>query len=313
MALRDFSREELIELFNSRLLSDRAASNSYLAELKNYLDVSLDRLLFTVELIKRHYHIKKGKILEIGSFPFFLTTALLELSDDEITGIIAPPGIWPGMAYEIKKDATEIRATGKYYHFTCWTLNVEKDRFPFNDKSFDMVLCTEVIEHLIQSPAHMIWEMNRVLKDNGLSIITTPNGLYWRIIYNLLFYGTWEHYSKYGVYSRHNRLWALSELEDILAGNNFEIHESICNYAHLRAKKLEFATKNRVTLVNLVQDTFLLFFRLLVKFPIPFLKKKDGDQLYVIARKIGRSGHYCPECLNSTKFCHNLETNEISI
>lgn len=52
---------------------------------------------------------------------------------------------------------------------------------PFNADSFDLVFCTEVIEH-IKSPKQLISEIDRVLKPKGKSIITTPNSnwfLYW--------------------------------------------------------------------------------------------------------------------------------------
>jgi SAM-dependent methyltransferase len=54
-------------------------------------------------------------------------------------------------------------------------LDVERDRFPFADNSFDVALCCELIEHLQEDPMHMLWELNRVLKWGGLVVITTPN------------------------------------------------------------------------------------------------------------------------------------------
>jgi|SRR3989338_1055273 len=55
--------------------------------------------------------------------------------------------------------------------------NVE-DGLPFDDKSFDLVWCTEVIEHL-QRPEYLLNEVERILKPNGLSILTTPNSGWW--------------------------------------------------------------------------------------------------------------------------------------
>jgi len=43
---------------------------------------------------------------------------------------------------------------------------------PFDDKSFDYVLCTEVLEHL-HTPQQAILEMKRVLKSGGKLILTT--------------------------------------------------------------------------------------------------------------------------------------------
>jgi 2-polyprenyl-3-methyl-5-hydroxy-6-metoxy-1,4-benzoquinol methylase len=63
-------------------------------------------------------------------------------------------------------------------------VNIELDPFyskqenhiqiPFKDTSFDAVIATEILEHLI-SPLEMISEGARILKPGGLFLITTPN------------------------------------------------------------------------------------------------------------------------------------------
>jgi SAM-dependent methyltransferase len=47
------------------------------------------------------------------------------------------------------------------------------DNIPVSKKSFDAVLCTEVLEH-VADPKSVLTEFNRVLKDNGHLFITTP-------------------------------------------------------------------------------------------------------------------------------------------
>jgi ubiquinone/menaquinone biosynthesis C-methylase UbiE len=46
---------------------------------------------------------------------------------------------------------------------------------PFEDNSFDIVLFCEVIEHLFILPHLIFLDIRRVLKRNGLLILTTPN------------------------------------------------------------------------------------------------------------------------------------------
>jgi SAM-dependent methyltransferase len=46
-------------------------------------------------------------------------------------------------------------------------------RLPFKMKSFDCVLCSEVLEHLF-SPDQCTREIHRVLKDDGIACLTTP-------------------------------------------------------------------------------------------------------------------------------------------
>lgn len=47
-------------------------------------------------------------------------------------------------------------------------------KLSYQDKSFDMVLLTEVIEHM-ENPNAVMKEIHRILKDNGKVIISTPN------------------------------------------------------------------------------------------------------------------------------------------
>jgi SAM-dependent methyltransferase len=46
-------------------------------------------------------------------------------------------------------------------------------RLPFADRSFDVVLCSEVLEH-VEDPDGAFGEMLRVLKEDGHLIVTTP-------------------------------------------------------------------------------------------------------------------------------------------
>ena len=48
------------------------------------------------------------------------------------------------------------------------------ENLPFDDKSVDITICTEVIEHVID-PKVVLKELKRVTKDNGLIIVSIPN------------------------------------------------------------------------------------------------------------------------------------------
>jgi len=52
--------------------------------------------------------------------------------------------------------------------------DLDVDPFPFADQTFDLVLFTEVIEHL-HNPLHALSEIRRVLKRGGWLILSTPN------------------------------------------------------------------------------------------------------------------------------------------
>lgn len=57
------------------------------------------------------------------------------------------------------------------------THDVEKG-LPYADSSFDLVWCTEVVEHL-RKPEEFLREIGRVLKRGGRAILTTPNSAWW--------------------------------------------------------------------------------------------------------------------------------------
>jgi 2-polyprenyl-6-hydroxyphenyl methylase/3-demethylubiquinone-9 3-methyltransferase len=54
----------------------------------------------------------------------------------------------------------------------------------YGDKSFDIVLCSDVIEHL-ESPAMLLREIGRVLRPDGLAIVSFPNS--WNILERIRF------------------------------------------------------------------------------------------------------------------------------
>jgi SAM-dependent methyltransferase len=54
--------------------------------------------------------------------------------------------------------------------------NLNCDPLPFADESFDLVTCSEVIEH-VENPHALVREFRRVLRPGGRAILTTPNVL----------------------------------------------------------------------------------------------------------------------------------------
>jgi len=59
-------------------------------------------------------------------------------------------------------------------------------RLPFDDESFDLIWCSEVIEHL-EKPEFALSELRRVTKPGGLLVLTTPNSYAWLFRFIALF------------------------------------------------------------------------------------------------------------------------------
>jgi len=59
---------------------------------------------------------------------------------------------------------------------------------PFKNRTFDVICCFEVIEHVI-SPFKLLSESYRVLRDTGKFILSTPNPYFWRKIAKTILFG----------------------------------------------------------------------------------------------------------------------------
>jgi hypothetical protein len=104
--------------------------------------------------------------------------------------------------------------------------NAERDRLPYPDASFDMVLAMEIFEHLALDPHFFLSEVSRVLRPGGHVVITTPNicshrGV-WKMLGNEAPYSFGIFVPTGGVYGRHNREYAPRELAILGAAAGFE-------------------------------------------------------------------------------------------
>ncbi len=191
------------------------------------------------ETLKALPHGNQGeKLLELGAAPYFMSLMLKQFSN---YSIFLSNGYKIGIHTKsairlIKNDPCE------EHTFNYLTFNAEIDCFPYPDHSFDIVLCCELLEHLILDPTHMLSEIHRILKPGGRVLITTPNVLVLRNLVSLLKYkrNIYYPYSSYGVYGRHNREWTLEEVTQFISGCGFSIEnaEIVDTYPHRGYSKL---------------------------------------------------------------------------
>ena len=65
------------------------------------------------------------------------------------------------------------------------------EKTPFQDRSFDCVMCTEVLEH-VETPERVVQEMARVLTDGGYLILSVP--------FNFFVHGAPNDFRRYTIY-----------------------------------------------------------------------------------------------------------------
>lgn len=104
--------------------------------------------------------LKNSFVLEVGTGEGY-GTSMLSKNVSKIIGL------------DIDKN-TIVNAQKKYGSENCVFTLYDGQKIPFNDKIFDAVISFQVIEH-VRDDKNFVSEIYRVLKNNGIFIITTPN------------------------------------------------------------------------------------------------------------------------------------------
>lgn len=161
-------------------------------------------------------------------------------------------------------------------------LNIDSDSLPYKDDQFDLVVMSEVMEHLVSDPVNIFSEIYRVLKPNGYFLITTPNVLRTQNLVSLLigkniYFGLDQlknSSQKLGtIYFRHNREYTPKELFILLKSSGFSktTVKSFISYTPFRAK-------NASDSIWLKVIKYLNYFLMLI-----FIKRRDT--LLALAQK----------------------------
>lgn len=112
---------------------------------------------------------KSGKILDIGC------------SDGSTLAKVG--GEFEKFGVEISRNACE---KAKMKGIDAQVLNLNEKPLPFTDSTFDIIIMSEVLEHLFDTDK-ILCDIRRVLKEGGYLCITVPNIAKHRNRLNLLF------------------------------------------------------------------------------------------------------------------------------
>jgi SAM-dependent methyltransferase len=184
-----------------------------------FISFVLPRIVPTLDLLPAGT--PESRLLELGSEPFAESLCLSLVWPGQVTyANYSGTGGRRGSHTLVEVGGTRTR-TYEYDMF-----NVETDEFPYPDGAFDVVIFSEMIEHLAINPVWTLAEIHRVLKPGGHVIVTTPNALSIERVGSVLtgrrpFV---DHYSPvFGYGARHNREFAAFELYTVLDETGFDI------------------------------------------------------------------------------------------
>src|SRR5215813_4900675 len=187
------------------------------------IETGLPRILATLEMIPDAMRAKD--MLELGASPYFLSLCLKRLC----TGTLRH-GNYFGPDAKHGADRLVNPRTGEQVVFEYQAFNIETDAFPYPDESFDVVIFSELIEHLGVNPVRALAEIHRVLRPNGVVVVTTPNALSLERFATFLRAGSQmvDRYSPlFGYGARHNREYHPGELHELLEGTGFTIEAMV--------------------------------------------------------------------------------------
>jgi methionine biosynthesis protein MetW len=101
-------------------------------------------------------------------------------------------------------------------------LHDAEEPFPFEDDFFDVVVCSEVLEHLF-FPERVLQECRRVLKDSGSFIVTVPNLYCFRNRISILTGRAWgSTFIEYPLNQYHIRFFSVDGMKRMLAKAGFK-------------------------------------------------------------------------------------------
>jgi SAM-dependent methyltransferase len=186
-----------------------------------------------MELLRSHVP-AGATIVDAGAFPGTLTRAIrdagwrvLAFDKEPYRSVSLQHQFNERKQFDYRSDRSDVAFSDAMAQIGVETraVDLELNRFPAESETADAVVLTEVIEHLWIDPLWALAEVNRILRPNGIVLLSTPNLLSLRNRFNLLF-GRMDRVIEHPFlaymqkrrlgHMGHVRLYAPGELEDLL-------------------------------------------------------------------------------------------------
>ena len=140
-------------------------SNIFEKEAGRYYSIQKNKIVKVLALFEKH---EKGKILDIGCGDGLISSMIGRITKAQAYGV------------DISRNAVS-KAIKR--GVTAKAINVDKQKFPFSENTFDAVFCGDLLEHVYDTE-NLLGNINRILKPDGYVIISVPNIASW---YNRVF------------------------------------------------------------------------------------------------------------------------------
>ena len=220
--------------FREQLHDSTAALRDYLTSFvvddappgltESYVGDAFQRFLHTLEFIP----LPAGpRILELGANPFFFHLLLRRLFPEaQLQGAnFFDHDIFSDRIGSATHHVSS-RKFGEEWVFTYPLFNLETvPRYPFPDRSFDLIFLCETLEHLVVNPLSVFRKIRRLLAPGGYLVVTLPNAA--RLINFACLLEGHNPFDMYhpetGVHGRHNREFTLPEMRELLTLHGFEV------------------------------------------------------------------------------------------
>jgi SAM-dependent methyltransferase len=192
-------------------------------EMSGYIGESSLRFGVTIELLQQYVpNEARGKMLEIGCNPYFLTLLLTESFPKlDRMGVNYFEGAFPPKSMQ-RQSVTDPR--GRLSEVTFFHADIERHSLEALS-NFDVCLFCEVLEHLPFDPAFALFNVVRTLRQGGLLLLTTPNPARLenleKMVHDRASFS--DPVSGYGIHGRHNREYAANELIDMCSASGLTV------------------------------------------------------------------------------------------
>ncbi|MFK5882353.1 MAG: class I SAM-dependent methyltransferase [Sulfurospirillum sp.] len=110
--------------------------------------------------------------------------------------------------------------------------NIEQIKLPFEKNFFDVILCGDVLEHLVD-PYNIVRKLRLILKDDGVLIASLPNIRQIQILKQIFLEGDFK-YTNAGILDKtHLRFFCKKNMLELFEKNGFEVVNIVSNiYLH---------------------------------------------------------------------------------